>query len=266
MKKNATHHTPKKATKVQKRSALLIGGVAMVLVGGSFALAAGTGFDSGSLVASVMAAFSGQPTILVTPSLTSPSGGIVSAVNQNLATFNVVGKNIVKQGSVQTITLHIPVTGPNPSSSFVIGNMSAHYTYCIPQGSTYGYGYTSAGCATSYLRLASSSPVDSMGAYTVTFAADGKMPVYPQQTYAALIISGTPAFVARGKSDADFRIEVAGGTALADLCSIAKGCNHPSATVTSAMGRSLHVKRPYGYGYLRPKPAPSPTPTTTPLR
>ena len=246
--------TPRKAS-MSRPIGVFIAGIA--LVAGAFLFASGSLTDgSNSLLAAVFGVFSNQPSVTFSRSETSPSGIIPSGVDQNLASFNVTVRNVKWQANLQTVVVSIPVTGTSAANT-LLTNIRAHYKYCIPQGTTYGYGYKGGSCGT--INLEPKSSVREGNTYKLTFM--GSIPVYPNQSYGAFIVSGKPGYTSKYIiGTQQVRVEVASVSGIGDQCRVirygyknrsfayTKCGNTPLNTGFSrAVGNTLSLKNPYGY-------------------
>ncbi len=246
--------TPRKAS-ASRPIGVFIAGIA--LVAGAFLFASGSVLDgSNSLLAAVFSVFSGQPSVTFSRSDTSPSGIIPSGVDQNLASFNVNVRNVQWQANIQSVIVSVPVTGTSAKNT-LITNLRAHYKYCIPQGTTYGYGYKGGSCGT--INLEPKSSVREGNTYKLTFM--GAIPVFPNQSYGAFIVSGKPGYASKFIiGNQQVRVDVASISGVGDQCQVIrygyknknfayKKCrNIPLNTGFSrASGNTLTIKNPYGY-------------------
>lgn len=204
---------------------------ALVLVAGSFTFASGALLDgSSSLLSAAITSF-GQ-SIVVTRSSTSPSGTINGGTAQNIATFNfLVGGKPGSQGTIKSAKILIPISGSS-ASSLSLSEISAHYSYCIPGGKKYGYGYKSGGCGS--IKLLPSSVARNGNTYVVTFTSS--FTVYPEQSYGAFIVSALPYFTSS---------TVTGTPKFS--ASLQSVDSTPKAFVFLAKGNTLTVRNPYGY-------------------
>src|SRR3989344_4149905 len=78
---------------------------AVVLIGASFSVASGTIIESGnSIVAAVVTAISGKPTVLIGRSGDSPRGSIRMGVTSALAVYDVSAKNVTHGATIKYVT------------------------------------------------------------------------------------------------------------------------------------------------------------------
>jgi hypothetical protein len=242
---------------------VIAGVAAVLLVGGSFALASGSVVDTGSsLLAAVTTAISGRPTVLIGVSGTSPSGTIRMLSNSVIAVYDIASKNATHGAAVKYVSLQTTISQQVARLSF--GNVVMRYDYCIPRGSKYGYGYVSRGCGSMTLYPSSVQQVGND--YVISF--NSTIPVYPQQTKGTLTLSATPRYtytgtaVNKNATNATFRVKLTGSGASGDLCRWGYnpilraygyvGCvSYPAIiNIYAPYSNQLTVQRAYGYGYL----------------
>lgn len=240
----------KNTRRSSKTPVLILAG--LVLAGGSFYIASGSiANGANSVAAAFLGIFGSSPVITISTTSTSPSGIISPGVNQNLAAFDVSVSNVRWQGSVTNVTTSIAITG-QAASNVTMQNIAAHYTYCIPSGVTYGYGYKGGSCGAILMQPVSN--VRNGNVFTIVFS--GTLPVYPQQSYGALIVSAQPSYTsAYTVGTPQIAVNVTSANAIGDQCNSPAGarakisCGNTSATVMlfGARGNLLTLKNPYGY-------------------
>lgn len=242
--------------------------VAAVITGASFFVASGMALaDSNVLVANVLSAFSGKPTIIISRSSQSPTGTLVNDVPQVLAVFDVKATNVKWQATLDSFTVSIPLSG-RQASALSVTDFVLHYAYCIDAGVTYGYGYKGGSCGL-IQNLEPVSVARNGDTYTLVFKKE--LPVYLTQTTGTITIAGKPSYTRAGMQAVQLKASIVSGSGVGDQCKTIRygyknkygysKCGNQSATVNvgSAKGNPLTVKRPPGYGY----PV---TPPVTPLK
>lgn len=252
---------------------------ALLLMGFSFAFASGSLPDLTLTLASAASSITGKPTVLIGRSGGSPSGTIKGNESQSLANFDISVKNVTFWATMRTITVQTNVT-QGVNAPVTLKDFYMKYSYCIPAGKSYGYGWKSGGCASMILQP--SSVVKNEQGYEVSFYGPN-MRIYPQQSYGALSVVATPVYPYTGASkkttstNAKIQVLLTQASATGDQCKKASrsygygygGCSSSSANVNIQAGKgyTLTVQRPYGYGYnatLSTIPMPTPIPTSTP--
>lgn len=235
---------------------------ALLLMSGSFAVASGAIDGSGNMLGAVFTSFMGNSTISISKAANSPKGSIVRNENQTLATFNVSVKNVKHWATLQQLNVEVPITGATPSA-LAVADFNAQYSYCLPAGKTYGYGFKGGSCGSIKLTPASVQRVNNV--YKLVFYMT--IPVYPEQGNGTLMVMGTPLYVGAAAKDVALTVRVASGVARGENCkNITYGikakygytkCTSVAAVIAvgSARGNTLLVERPYGYV----KPAVRPT-------
>lgn len=225
---------------------------AFILMGTSFALASGSIAGSDSLLGAALSAVTSKPSVTITKAANSLTGGTSSGKNEKLAAFNITVKNVKWWATVQQVVVNIPIT----SSALVVSDFSATYSYCIPKGTSYGYGFAGGSCSTKYLKP---SIVERNGnTYKLVFGVE--LPVFPEQGTGTFVISGTPKYTSIPVRDTSLSVNISSGLARGDSCkNITYGINksrygytkcsavNASVITTYARGNSITVKRPYGY-------------------
>ena len=253
----------KKSLYQPTRKIAVLAVAAVVLVGGSFALASGSIIESSnSLFASVSASISGKPIVFIGRDGASPKGNIPMGKNSALAIYDISARNVTHWATLKYVSIRTIITSA-PDAPLSLSDITMSYNYCIPTGATYGYGYKSGGCGT--IKVVPSSVTKTGNDYVVNF--NGTIPVYPQQSYGAFTIYATPmyAYTATAKraqvANARLQVRVVSAIASGDQC---KWTSNPSThaygytgciaqdaiiNIQAGFGNLLTVVRPYGYGY-----------------
>lgn len=231
---------------------------AFLLMGGSFALASGAIDTSSSMLGAVLTSFTGGSTITISKASNTPSGPVVRNTNQTLATFNVSVRNAKSWATLQKLNVEVPITGSTAARLFV-SDFSAHYSYCLPAGKTYGYGFKGGSCGS--VKLTPASVQRENNTYKLVFYMT--IPVYPEQGNGTLLVMGTPAYAGAVANNSALTVRVASGTGRGEQCrNITYGlkarygytkCAPVAAVIAvgSARGNTLSVER--AYGYTKPK-------------
>jgi hypothetical protein len=255
--------TTPKGSRRKTASYVLATIVAGVLVGGSFALASGSLMQNGSsLLASVAVAITGRPTVMIGRDGSSPSGNIQMGSLDTLAIYDISARNVTHWATVNYIPIQITIRAA-PYSPLTLSNIKINYSYCIPPGTLYGYGYRSSGCAT--ISLLPNSVNQNGSTYTANLIAG--IPIYPEESSGTLTVYATPSYAYTGTAthpqsgNANLQVTITTVNASGDQCDWAwipsngnygyTNCVASSAIINiwSAQGNTLTVMRPYGYGY-----------------
>ncbi len=266
-----TRGKPAKAATLYQRfnnpKYLLAALAAVVLVGGSFSIASGlVSLNANALYANVLSAITGRPMLILSRDISSPTGAIRMGTQSQLAIYDVRATNVTHWATVNSVPLRVALS-QSYKSPMSLSSISMQYTYCIPVGQTYGYGFRSNGCAS--MTLMPSYVSMNGNTYYATFSMG--IPVYPQQTTGTLAISATPAYAYTAQAtntqsgNGSLEVTVSGINASGDQCSWTygfipqiqnygygyTGCVSSPAisNVISASGNWLTVVRAYGYGY-----------------
>ncbi len=248
---------------------------ALLLIGFSFAFASGSLPDLTLTLASAASSITGKPTVLVGRSGGSPSGIIKGNESQSLANFDVSVKNVTFWATMGSISVQANLT-QGANAPVALKDFYMKYSYCIPAGKSYGYGWKSGGCTSTILQP--SSVVKNDQGYEVSFYGPNTR-IYPQQSYGALSVVATPVYAYTGASkkspatNAKIQVSLTQASATGDQCKKFSrsygygygGCTSSGANVNIQAGRgyTLTVQRPYGYGY-NPSRTTNPTPTPIP--
>ena len=247
---------------------------AVVLVGGSFAVASGASLGNpASYLAAVVTTISGKPVITITKNPQSPSGSITTGGERVVAMYDISVKRVSHFANVNSITIDVPVTGA-AAAHLNLKNFSATYRYCIPSGVTYGYGYKGGLCGNIPMEI--SSPIREGNTYKLVVRAATpiptpiptatptpisysylKFPLYPEQSSGVLTIKAVPQYASGlSSSVASIRTAVKSISASADQCKIDTATNTKVNCVSMVpgviLGKStvvLTIQRSYGYGY-----------------
>lgn len=259
-----------KTSKIPSRNVtvafLLVAG--LIVGGGSFAMASGDiAMSPTSLLAAVYSSLSGKPIVYLTKSTSSPSGTVTTGGNRTLAVFDVSAKNVTLEANLKSISVEIPRTG-TAASNLTLSNIYATYSYCIPSGVTYGYGYKGGNCSSVKTTQASSVVATAAGTtYKLQFLLNA--PVYPQQNRGVLTVYALPSYSVGGTATdiASIRVGITSGQVSGDQCASYKSipagnhsaeylknygyskCVSVAGSVTAVSANTLQVQRSYGYGY-----------------
>ena len=259
------------ALKKKKKAAfggrMLLTLAAILVAGGTFYVASAADFgDPVSLMGAAIAAFTGQPTVTIQIDPTTTEGTIPMNATAELARFNVDTRNVTHWATVG-VSGQVAVTTSSPAP-LRLSNFVMQYSYCIPVGKTYGYGYKGGNCASVPLNVTVSQ--SNATTYVLNFSLP---PIYPEASESYFTVTATPtyaytgSFSYKGAKDGKVQATIENVYATGDQCSIVRygyknkysyqgHCAAKTATVRIAgKGSMLTVVRTPGFGY---NPAPVP--------
>jgi hypothetical protein len=253
----------KTAPSAPKRKVILLGVAAVTLLAVSFAFASGSLLINGrSLLASIGAVISGNPTVMIIRDGSSPAGNISAGDPDVLAAYDISARNVTHWATINYVPLQIAIQTA-AYSPLALSNIRVNYSYCIPPGTTYGYGYISSGCAN--IQLAPFSITMSGSTYIVDLGSG--IPIYPQESSGTLTVYATPTYQYTGTArhyqsgNGTLQVIITPVSASGDQCQWAwipgsgsygyTDCIALTATtdILAGQGNTLTVIRPYGYGY-----------------
>src|SRR3989344_5157960 len=208
---------------------------ALVVASGSFALAGGQiAFQPGSFLAAVFGVLANKPQIVITKNLTSTSGTIPAMKDSPVATFDVKPFNVSYWATLRSLDIAVAINDASAKSPLTISDLFITYTYCVPQGKTYGYYFQD---AVKYGVCATYTSAPGTGAHKISIlsadkTAEGyllrvgfKQEIYPQQLPGILTIYARPAYKPTADGSivpstyvSSLRASIIGGSGGGDQC------------------------------------------------
>ena len=244
-----------------------------IAASGSFALATGQiALQPGSFLAAVFSILSNKPQIIITKNETSAASTTPSASLSPLATFDVRTTNVSYWATLRSLDISVGINDTSAKSPLTLSKFEIKYTYCIPQGKTYGYYFQDAVKYGSCATYSSGYPGSRITLLSADKTADGyllhasfNLPIYPQQLPGKLTVYARPDYngpVVASSLRSNLRAAIIGGSGGGDQCKkytatipYAYSQCYPRLTFVSVpvYGNVISVVRapaPYPYGII----------------
>jgi hypothetical protein len=254
----------KKAPHGNRKHIIIAGSLGIVVAAGIFMLSANiVSFNPDSSVAAALMSVFGNGNngkVTLTRNVNSPSGSVIPNRSQVLAVYDVNAQNVTQKSTIDQLSLDVPIIG---SPDAAIQNFMLNYSYCLPKGNIYGYGYRFgySGLLCRSVAVAPTSVTRGTLGYKVQFSQTN-LPVTPGQTSAVLTVIAYPYYSSSHASLVAARIQAiitqtSGSTSSCKVihygyknkygyskCS-PMNWNQPS----NVSGNILTLSLNYGYGY-----------------